>query len=90
MNYTRALIAKSINDKTGMGLDKATLAVDLVFETIGNIQDGDTVELRGFGTFTRKAHYPHNKRNPNTGAKVEAEPYSDIRFRPSKLTRWAV
>ena len=42
------------------------------------------VELRGFGTFERKARKGGKARNPKTGASVEVEEHSVVAFRPGR------
>jgi len=59
-------------------------AMGLVVEATAD--DGDSVELRGFGTFTRKTMAAKTARNPQNGDEVKIPPRSVLRFKASKKT----
>ena len=46
--------------------------------------DGDTLILKGFGTFKRIAKKATTARNPKTGGKVDVPAKSVLHFHPSK------
>jgi nucleoid DNA-binding protein len=54
---------------------------------IRELKPGDRLEIRQFGTFERKTAPGKTRRNPITGGTVKCEPYSTLRFKPSKMTR---
>lgn len=66
--------------------DKKTLyeAADILRSALAT--DGDTVTLRGFGTFTRKTVGPKQGRNPQTGGTVQIPARSVLRFKASSAT----
>jgi len=49
--------------------------------------DGDTLMLRGFGSFKRKAVAAKTARNPQTGGEVQVPARSVLRFSASKSTQ---
>lgn len=65
---------------------------DLVFsEMFQTLQRGETIEIRGFGTFSvqfRKGR--KGMRNPKTGELVDTLPHSVVVFRPGKILSAAV
>ena len=65
---------------------------DLFFsEMFEALQRGETIEIRGFGTFSvqfRKGR--KGMRNPKTGELVDTVPHSVVVFRPGKILSAAV
>ncbi|WP_289014338.1 HU family DNA-binding protein [uncultured Methylobacterium sp.] len=66
-------------------------AEPVVDAILGRIEEalaaGDTVELRGFGTFSTMRREARERRNPRTGDKVTVPAKIDVRFKPSKTMR---
>ena len=61
------------------------LAVKAVLERMGNaFEDGDRIEIRGFGSFS--LHYRPSRvgRNPKTGESVAVEDKFSPHFKPGK------
>ena len=52
--------------------------------TIGALQSGDRIEIRGFGSFRARQRRGRTGRNPKTGDKVEVPPKRVPFFKPSK------
>ena len=48
------------------------------------LEQGDRIELRGFGVFTVKPRKTGIGRNPRTGAEVSIPPGKAVRFKPGK------
>ena len=48
------------------------------------LEQGDRIELRGFGVFTVKPRKTGIGRNPRTGAEVAIPPGKAVRFKPGK------
>ncbi len=67
--------------------DKQTLkdAIEIIERETAN--DGDTLMLRGFGTFKRKPVAAKTARNPQTGGTVNVPARSVFRFSASKATQ---
>lgn len=59
-------------------------AVEIIQNATAN--DGDSILLRGFGTFKRKKVAPKAARNPKTGGTVQVPARSVLRFSASKTT----
>ena len=51
------------------------------------LQDGDKVELRGFGSFRVRARKARRGHNPRTGAEVQVVAKKVPHFRPGKVLR---
>ena len=49
-----------------------------------SLEQGDRIELRGFGVFTVKPRKTGIGRNPRTGAEVSIPPGKAVRFKPGK------
>ena len=70
---------------TGITKTKAEMAVETVFEKMKRaLEQGDRIELRGFGVFTVKPRKTGIGRNPRTGAEVSIPPGKAVRFKPGK------
>lgn len=51
------------------------------------LQDGERIEIRGFGSFSLHYRAPRVGRNPKTGEKVELQGKSVPHFKPGKELR---
>ena len=69
---TKAELVAQVADKTQMTQQQTAQVVDLLLASIVEaLQAGDKVELRGFGSFRRRARRPRQGRNPKTGETVK-------------------
>lgn len=60
-------------------------AVDALFATIADaLKRGETIELKGFGSFSVTETAPRAGRNPRTGESIRIPAGRKVRFRPSK------
>jgi len=67
---------------------KAEMAVETVFESMKKaLEQGDRIELRGFGVFNVKPRKTGIGRNPRTGAEVSIPPGKAVRFKPARSYR---
>ena len=83
MNKTD-LIA-SVSASTGMPQEAAHRAVNATIEIIIDaIQDGDSVNIPGFGTFSRKHRNARKGINPRTGDTVDIPETFIPSFKPGK------
>ncbi|MED3275798.1 HU family DNA-binding protein [Bacillus thuringiensis] len=66
MNKTELITQVAV--KTGLKKSQASLAVDTLLESIQQaLQNGDNVQLIGFGTFEVRERAAREGRNPSTG-----------------------
>lgn len=83
---TKIDIINSIYEKTGFDKhDIQTLLDCFLDETKTNLEEGATIELRGFGTFEPRLRKGRSvARNPKTGELCSVEPHYVAAFRPGK------
>jgi DNA-binding protein HU-beta len=78
-------IINEVVNRTGITKTKAEMAVETVFESMKRaLEQGDRIELRGFGVFNVKPRKTGIGRNPRTGAEVSIPPGKAVRFKPGK------
>ena len=78
-------IINEVVNRTGITKTKAEAAVETVFDRMKRaLEQGDRIELRGFGVFNVKPRKTGIGRNPRTGAEVSIEPGKAVRFKPGK------
>ncbi|WP_270171591.1 HU family DNA-binding protein [Paenibacillus sp. SYP-B4298] len=83
MNKTD-LISK-VAESTELSKKDATKAVDAVFDAISEaLQNGDKVQLVGFGNFEVRERAARKGRNPQTGEEIEIAASKMPAFRPGK------
>ncbi len=68
--------------------DDASVAVNLILETvIKALDEGQRVEIRGFGSFSMASRAERIARNPQTGEKVMIPAKKTPHFKPGKDLR---
>ena len=78
-------IINDVVNRTGITKTRAELAVETVFASMKTaLQQGDRIELRGFGVFNVRPRKTGIGRNPRTGAEVSIPPGKAVRFKPGK------
>jgi len=83
MNKTD-LIAK-VAELTDLSKKDATKAVDAVFDAISDaLQNGDKVQLVGFGNFEVRERQARKGRNPQTGEEIDIAASKMPAFKPGK------
>jgi len=83
MNKTD-LITK-VAELTELSKKDATKAVDAVFEAIaGALEQGDKVQLVGFGNFEVRERQARKGRNPQTGEEIDIAASKIPAFKPGK------
>jgi len=81
------LISK-VAEMTDLSKKDVTKAVDAVFEAITEaLQNGDKVQLVGFGNFEVRERSARKGRNPQTGEEIDIPASRVPVFRPGKLLR---
>ena len=59
--------------------------VNTIFETISvSLENGDRIELRGFGAFSVREHGARKGRNPQTGMEINIAAKNVVKFKPGK------
>jgi DNA-binding protein HU-beta len=87
-HFKRAALAAAVAEKTGLPRVKATLAVEAVFDTIGErLGRGQEVRLVGFGAFVVADRKAGKGRDPRTGVEIDIPEGKSVRFRPGKGLR---
>jgi integration host factor subunit beta len=54
----------------------------LIKELIEALENGSTIEIRGFGTFEQCLRDRKMSHNPQTGEKIVMSPYYKVKFKP--------
>ena len=60
------------------------ILVRIIDSIVRAIQNGDKVEIRGFGAFGTRQRRPRTARNPKTGTRVDVPAKRVAFFKPSK------
>ena len=82
---TKGNIINIVAEGTGLTQLETGAVVDGFLATIGYaLQTGDTVTIRGFGSFRLRQREPRKGRNPKTGDKVDVPPKKVPYFKPGK------
>ena len=68
---TKSELVEAIAARANLTKSRAELVVNCVFNSmIGALQEGEGIEIRGFGSFTVRPYRPYAGRNPRTGQEV--------------------
>ena len=87
----RAEIVENVSDATGLTRAEVSAVFEGILKTIENsLSDGDTVELRRFGTFKCVKRAARRAVNPRTGQPVDVKERVVPTFKPSPKLREAV
>ena len=91
MVQTKTDIVAALVDRVGLKQIEATASLRVVLDFIQeSLEDGDTVQLTGFGTFSVKEKPERKGRNPSTGEEITIPARTVVRFKPGKLLKDAV
>ena len=72
---TKSELIDAIAARADLTKARAEMVVNCVFDTMtGALQDGQGIEIRGFGSFTVRPYKAYSGRNPRTGAPVPVPP----------------
>ncbi|KMM38149.1 MULTISPECIES: HU family DNA-binding protein [Bacillales] len=89
MNKTDLINA--VAESAELSKKEATKAVDSVFDNImQSLQEGDKVQLIGFGNFEVRERSARKGRNPQTGEEIEIAASKVPAFKPGKALKDAV
>jgi nucleoid DNA-binding protein len=71
MNTTKHDLIAQVADRTGLTQSDTKVVVEELLETISRfLEEQNSIEIRGFGTFYAKMRKPRPARNPKTGEVV--------------------
>ena len=88
---TKAEIVEHIAQMTGLTKTDTALVVEGMIETLKEaLIEGQTIEIRGFGTFKIKQRAARRARNPRTGEPVDIPAKYVPTFKPSRELKDAV
>lgn len=91
MTVTKADILNRLEDATGIGKIEIDAIVNgFLHQIIESLQDGDRIEIRGFGSFHSKERDPRKVKNPQTRKVVSLDRRFVPVFRPAKYFRESV
>ena len=84
-SLTKAALVAQVAHVAGLTKKRAEVVVDTVFGNIAEaLQQGEKVELRGFGSFRHRRREPRRGRNPRNGDPVDVPPRRVAYFKPGK------
>src|SRR6202171_6001700 len=82
---TKADLVEEVVRVTELPRKESEAVVETIFESIiGALQSGDSIEIRGFGSFRTRQMRARTGRDAKTGARVEVPPKGIPFFKPSK------
>jgi len=85
---TNAELVEELSSIAVLTRKHSEVIVDAVFSSIANaLQEGEKVELRGFGSFKLRRRESRAGRNPKTGAGVVVPAKQIPHFKPGKALR---
>lgn len=68
-------LIEAISQAVNLPHREASSITNTILETmIETLADGDSIEIRGFGSFVIKEYDAYQGRNPKTGEKIEVPP----------------
>ena len=85
---TKADLIAVVADKLKFPWARAELLVDQIFACMTSaLQQGEGIEIRGFGSFTVRSYRAYEGRNPRTGDTVHVRPKRLAFFKVGKELR---
>jgi integration host factor subunit beta len=86
---TKSQLAEKLAESNGVLTRKESeTIVNIVFDSIQDaLQNGDKVEIRGFGSFTVRERGPREARNPKSGERVSIPAKKTPFFKTGKELR---
>jgi len=83
MSKSELMVA--LSQEMNLPLRKAEEIVNVVFETMEKtLEDGNRIEIRGFGSFMVKEYQGYTGRNPKTGQLISVSDKKLPFFKPGK------
>jgi DNA-binding protein HU-beta len=84
-------LVNAVSEQTQLSKKDVTKTVDAVFDAISqSLQQGDKVQLIGFGNFEVRERAARKGRNPQTGEEIEIAASKVPAFKPGKALKDSV
>lgn len=84
-------LIEALAQKQGLPIKTAASIVNTILDTmIETLVKGESIELRGFGSFTVKDYETYTGRNPKTGAPIFVKPKKLPFFKVGKELRESI
>jgi nucleoid DNA-binding protein len=81
---TKAELVEKVAEKTGLTKNDVAVTVDTFLDSIkSTMENGNNIEIRGFGAFKIKERKARKARNPRTGEEVPVPSRRVPVFKPS-------
>ncbi len=91
MTVKKSDLVNLLADATGMSKKEVEVIVNgLLYQIIEALQNGDRVEIRGFGSFYAKERMPRKIVNPKTGKEMDVDHRFVPVFKPAKFFKESV
>jgi integration host factor subunit alpha len=88
LTITRAHIAEMIYTQVGLSRNESADLLESVLDRIASrLENGESVKISGFGTFSVRQKGRRIGRNPKTGEEVPILPRRVLVFRPSHVLK---
>jgi DNA-binding protein HU-beta len=88
MNVNKSELVDKVAEKADLSKASAGRAVDAIVEAVAEaLQEGDSVTLIGFGTFSVRERAGRAGRNPRTGEVLEIQASKTVGFKPGKTLK---
>lgn len=85
---TRADLTEAVYKNVGLSRNESAELVETILESMADkLEDGETVKLSSFGTFSVRDKNQRIGRNPKTGEEVPIKPRRVLTFRPSHVLK---
>jgi integration host factor subunit beta len=87
----RDLVEKTTDSLEGFLKKDIGRAVDIIIETMSeSLDQGDRIEIRGFGSFSVRKRKARQTKNPKTGKIMDIPPRKTLHFAMSKSMKEAL
>ena len=88
LTVTRAHLAEMIHAEVGLSRNECADLLESVLSRVSaTLEDGESVKISGFGTFSVRQKGRRVGRNPKTGKEVPIMPRRVLVFRPSHVLK---
>ena len=85
MPVTKSDLINETAISCGIAREDAKVAIEQFFDVVKTaVKDGDSIEIRGFGTFSQKSCNPRNGRNLKTGELIPLAACKSMSFKFSQ------